>query len=75
MKIIFEFDTESENFDRTELEIHQQAWNMASCLNDILNQLRSWYKYGEREELPVDEVRDRIIDIINENVNMEKMGY
>ena len=48
---------------------------MASCLNDILNQLRSWYKYDDREELPVDAVRDRIIDIINENVNMEKMGY
>ena len=43
MKVIFEFDTESENFDRKELEIYHQSWNMAKCLYEILNQLRSWY--------------------------------
>lgn len=75
MKVTFEFDTESENFDGCELERHYQANNMALCLHEITNQMRSWYKYDERETIPVDEIHQKIWDIIQENVNMEKLGY
>lgn len=75
MKVTFQFDTESENFDNYELERHYQADNMAYCLNEITNQIRSWYKYDERENIPVDEIHTKIWDIIQQEVNMEKLGY
>lgn len=75
MKVTFEFDTESENFDNCELERHYQADKMAYCLSGIIHQLRVWYKYDERENIPVDEIHQKIWDIIQENVNMEKLGY
>lgn len=75
MKVIFEFDTDSENFDNTELEAHYQSRSMAMCLNEIQNKLRGWYKYDERGLIPVDEICDSINDIILENVNMERLGY
>ena len=75
MKVTFEFDTESENFSQTELEAHYQAWRMAHCLSLIEDQLRQWYKYDNRPAIPTEEVRDTILEIIAENVNMERMGY
>ncbi len=36
MKVIFEFDTESENFNSIELERHKQADDMAKALGEIL---------------------------------------
>ena len=75
MKVIFEFDTYSENFDNTELETHYQAESMALCISKILDKTRSWYKYDERNEIPVEEICDEIIGIVNKHVNLEKMGY
>lgn len=75
MKVNFEFDTESENFDNCELERHYQANNMTLCLHEITNQIRSWYDYDERETIPVDEIHQKIWDIIQDHVNMERLGY
>lgn len=75
MKITFEFNTDNENFDYHELEIHKQAADMASCLFEIQNKLRGWYKYDERGEIPTEEVFEKINEIIVDHVNMEKMGY
>lgn len=75
MKITFSFDTDDENFDRTEYQRHAQADDMAYCLSQITDKLRSWYKYDERGEIPISEVYDEMWDIINENINMERLGY
>lgn len=75
MKVTFEFDTDAETFDRTQLECYYQAENMASCINEITNKLRSWEKYDERNEIPKDEIHTEIWEIINENINLEKLGY
>ena len=75
MIVTFQFDTDSENFDNTELEAHYQANNMACCLSEIENKLRSWYKYDERPAIPTEEIRETILDIIQEHVNMERLGY
>lgn len=75
MKVKFEFDTESENFDMQELERHYQADKMAYCLSRITDQLRNWIKWDGRETIPVDEVHEKIWDIIQEEVNMERLGY
>ena len=48
MKVIFEFDTESENFNSIELERHKQADDMAKALGEILKKARGWDKYDER---------------------------
>ena len=75
MKVIFEFDTSSENFDIYELECHKQAENLAACLNEISNKVRGWYKYDNRELIPVEEIKEQIDKIILEHVSLEKLGY
>ncbi len=75
MKVTFEFDTENENFDECELQIHYQAESMAKCIFEIQNKLKSWEKYHEEATILVEKVYDEIFDIIQANVNMEKMGY
>lgn len=75
MKIKIEFDTDSELFDQCELNRYLNANKMAHCLDQIANKLRSWYKYDNRGEIPIQEVYDEIWDIIQEEVSMEDLGY
>ena len=76
MKVIYEFDTNDENFDRTELLTYQNASKMRSCIYDITNKLREWYKYDTRGSIPISEVYDELWDIISDNnVDLEEMGY
>ena len=75
MLVKFEFNTADENFDNIELEEHLQAHRMAYCLSRITDQLRGWYKYDTRGEIPIDEVHEKLWDIINEEVDMERLGY
>ena len=75
MKVTFEFNTESEFFDGHELECHYQASKMAYCLYKITDQIRNWYKWDDRESIPVDEIHKKLWDIIEEEVNMERLGY
>lgn len=75
MKVTFEFDTDSETFDNGQLQAHYQAESMALCLSDILQQLREWYKYDSRGSIPITEINDTLQNIINENVNVKKLGY
>lgn len=75
MKVTFEFDTQSENFDPQEYEVFKCAEDMARVLFEISNKLRSWEKYDEREAIPSDEIRDSIMGIINARVNLGKLGY
>ena len=75
MKVKFEFDTESDTFDNCELNRFYKANNMAMCLYEITNKLRSWYKYDERGTIPIDEVHKEIWEIIEDHVNLEELGY
>ena len=99
MKVIFEFDTDSENFSPAELEMHFQAWHLVHCIDEIREKMRSWTKYDQtpivnestffwedlteekkqfykEHKIPdVDKMTDEIYDIINQNVNMERLGY
>lgn len=60
MKVMFEFDTNSEDFDRNELETIQQAQHLASALFEIQEKVHSWAKHGcfprMREQEPIDYV-------------------
>lgn len=74
MKVTYEFDTCSESFDQQELNRVQNADNLASCVWDIQQQLRSWYKHDERGSIPVDEICDKIDDIIKDNnIDIDKL--
>lgn len=73
MKVIFEFDTDKENFDHCELERVKNADKMAHVLYEITNQIRSWYKYDDRESIPVDEIHEKIWDIINSEINLDNL--
>ena len=75
MKINFEFDTDSENFDYIELERYKQVDNMAICLGEIADKVRYWYNKEIRNEIPTEEIGDTIFKIINEHINLEKIGY
>ena len=49
---------------------------MRSCIYDITNKLRNWYKYDTRGSIPISEVYDELWDIISDNnVDLEEMGY
>lgn len=48
MKITYEFDTASENFDRYEYERINKSLDMALALHDIDSKIRGWRKYDER---------------------------
>lgn len=59
MKITFEFDTDSENFDNTELEACKQANKLVRTLNDITECIRSWEKwesYPKKRKIAEDNV-------------------
>ena len=60
MKVIFEFDTDNENFSNYQLQAHYQAEDMVYCLSEILKQLREWYSYDSRGSIPTEEIDDKI---------------
>lgn len=67
MKITYEFDTNDENFYPDELKRIQKADDLCSCIWDIEEQLRKWYKHDERGAIPIDEIYETIFDIIEDN--------
>lgn len=72
MKITFEFDTNSEQFDRIELNRIQKAFDMALALYDIDNLCRKYRKYDERESIPVEEIDNEIGKIYSKyNINID----
>jgi hypothetical protein len=75
MKVTFEFNTSDENFDCIELEQHYIANDMPMCINDIKEQVYEWYNRDKRSNIPTEEILDKILDIINDYVNMNKLGY
>lgn len=80
MKITYEFDTESEGWkeygEDMKRDQFEASFGMLMALDKILDKLRDWYKYDQREAIPTDEIRETLTDIINEHVpNIEKLRY
>lgn len=78
MKITYEFDTDSENWESESMtrDQYEHAFQMLMALSKILDKTREWYKYDTREAIPVEEVRDTINDIINTQVpDIDKLIY
>ena len=78
MKITYEFDTNSENWqdDNYTRERYEASFDMLMALSDIKDQLREWYKYDTRESIPISEVFNKLSDIINTRVpKLEEMIF
>lgn len=76
MKHIIEFDTNSENFDQFEYKTTIDARKFLMALNSIVEKTREWVKYDERNEIPVDEIRREVLNILREEyIDMEEYGY
>lgn len=78
MKIIYEFDTDSESWkdDHYKQERFEASFDMLMALSDIKDQIREWNKYDQREAIPTSEIFDTIFDIINNYVpKLEDMIY
>ena len=75
MKVTFEFDDSVEDFDGFQYRRFQSAEDTAYCLCKIRDQLKQWYSYDNRGEIPIIEVYDTIMNIILEHVDLEKLGY
>lgn len=74
MEVNYKFTFEEGSDDLIELKMIQNATGMYLALSDIREQLRQWYKYGDRKAIPVEELRDTILDIIAEHVDLDKLG-
>ena len=76
MKITFEFDTLSENFEYPELYAVQDAQMLVHTISKILDLARHYEKYDDRESIPVDELVDKIRDtILDCGIITERYGY
>lgn len=76
MRVTFEFDTDSENFDINELNRHYDADKMAYCLEELREKVKSLVKYSDKEIITIDELDDGFWEIIHDNdINFERLGY
>lgn len=74
MKISFEFDTDSEDFDNCELERYKQVDKMARCLYHIDDKLRGYYKYDTRGSVEIDEFTRTLWDIMKDDgIDLEEL--
>lgn len=74
MEVIYKFTFEEGSDDLIDLKLIQNATGMYLALSEIREQTRQWYKYGNREAIPVEEIRDTIWDITSEHVDLDKLG-
>lgn len=74
MKQIYEFDFQEGSDDSHEIYLIEKRHNMSLALWDLSQKFREWYKYGDREAIPTEEIRDTFYDILSENdIDLDKL--
>ena len=68
MKITYEFDTTSENYDKFEMLRIQKSLDMALALWDLDGKIRNWRKWDERDAIPVEEITDAFVEILEKHM-------
>jgi len=68
VKIIYEFDTTADNYDRYERTRIDKSLDMALALYDIDSKIRGWRKYDERDAIPVDEITQMFVDALDKRM-------
>lgn len=62
-KVNFEFDAIEEQND---IALCTNRYKLASMLSEISNYRRTLYKYEERKQIPVDEIVNKLDDLLND---------
>lgn len=75
MKITYEFNTNADDFEYAELHAVEDAQTLVHIASKVLDLARYYEKYDNRESIPVDELVDRLRDLVCDNVRMERYGY
>lgn len=69
-KLIFDLDDLDDRLSHSRAVNADKAY---SALCDITMELRRLRKYGDKEDVNIDELEDKILNIINENgINLDK---
>ena len=75
MKITFEFDTDSEHYQRDEYERILKADDMCDCLWNLSQRIRGWCNHPERyEKLTEDSLSEFFWNTMDEHgINLERL--
>ena len=74
MEQIYKFDFQEGSDDTYEVYLIEKRRNMSLALWDLSQKFREWYKYGEREAIPTEEIRETFYDILDDNdINLDKL--
>lgn len=80
MKTIFEFDdTKPEYYEYREsskLYAMQNAEMLGLCIEQMFDKIRDWEKNEDKYNVSTEEVRDALLEIIQDNgIVMGRLGY
>lgn len=53
--------------DDADFEVYNKAYKMHSAIMEFLNYLRQQIKYGDKESVEFEELREKFVGILNEN--------
>lgn len=74
MEQIYKFTFEEGSDDSHEVYLIEKRHNMSIALWDLSQKFREWYKYGDREAIPTEEIRETFYDILSDNdINLDKL--
>lgn len=74
MEQVYKFTFEEGSDDSYEVYLIEKRRNMSIALWDLSQKFREWYKYGDREAIPTEEIRDTFYDILADNdINLDKL--
>lgn len=74
MEQVYKFTFEEGSDDTYEVYLIEKRHNMSLVLWDLSQKFREWYKYGDREAIPTEEIRDTFYDILADNdINLDKL--
>ena len=74
MEQVYKFTFEEGSDDTCEVYLIEKRHNMSLVLWDLSQKFREWYKYGDREAIPTEEIRDTFYDILADNdINLDKL--
>lgn len=74
MEQVYKFTFEEGSDDSYEVYLIEKRHAMSIALWDLSQKFREWYKYGERDAIPTEEIRDTFYDILADNdINLDKL--
>lgn len=74
MEVVYRFTFEEGSDDLHELKLIEKRTEMYLALWDLSQKFREWYKYGDREAIPTEEIRETFYDILSDHdLNLDNL--